>query len=207
MVVGEVRPGLIEKNTPTMKKLLAVGFLSLAMLGVANAPAFAIGHLLHFHCCDRCCSYICCRQYNAFTPVCFGNITCVGCCPFGNCGLQAPSFQSAGYPGGDCCDACADGYCPGGSCGEGCVSSVLPPATNKKGTANGNAPNFTPPMPTPVDGNPMPTSMLRQNYWGNRVMPAGYQPMYYPGYGYYPQMPMRYPTAPQPAMNAFSGGN
>jgi hypothetical protein len=192
-----------------MKRLIAAGFLSMAVLGLATAPASALFH----HCCDKCCSYICCRQYNAFTPVCFGSISCIGCCPIGN---GAPLAYPPGLNG--CCDPCADGCC-GPSCGSGDCCGVgelpapgsYPIAPPAKGNGNPNAPSFTPPMPTPADGNPMPPASTSMRWPSDpragQVMPTSFQPGYYPqAYpGYWPTMPMPYPQAASPAFNAFSG--
>jgi hypothetical protein len=115
--------------------------------------------------------------------------------------------MAPGYPG---YDACGDGGCAASCCDDGTMvgnDGALPPAK----TNPPKGPNFTPPMPTPVDANPLPMSMYRPGYaWGNQVMPTGYQPMYYPrmNAGYWPSMPMGgYPVGAQPGMNAFSGNN
>ena len=46
---------------------------------------------LFHHCCSKCCSTICVRDYNAFSPSFCGNMTFNGCNPF--CG-----GNGAGYP-------------------------------------------------------------------------------------------------------------
>src|SRR5437899_8131338 len=81
---------------PMKMKIYAIGLVSIAALGLCVSEAAA---WFWNGCCNRCCStYICCRPYNAFTPVCFGNVTCDGCCPLQNAGW--------GYGGGGgCCAA------------------------------------------------------------------------------------------------------
>src|SRR5882724_10277641 len=34
-----------------------------------------------WHCHNRYVTQITCRPYNAFTPICWGNLVCDGCCP------------------------------------------------------------------------------------------------------------------------------
>jgi hypothetical protein len=83
-------------DDPAMKKLLIASCLSIATLGLiaGQAPAWC------FLGCHRCCfDYcICCRPYNAFSPVCFGNINCCGCCPVANFGMNGCGPMACGYP-------------------------------------------------------------------------------------------------------------
>jgi hypothetical protein len=78
-------------------KLLVLSFLSLAGLAAGATPAqawlFHHGHGIHRH-----STVIICRPYNAFTPVCYGNLVCDGCCPIG--------LPSHGHG-----DACVGGAC------------------------------------------------------------------------------------------------
>jgi hypothetical protein len=145
-----------------MKKLLTLALFSLAGLGwsTGQAPAWFCCH----KCCNKCSTTICCHPYNAFSPVCWGNMTCCGCCPaqFGCC----PGPMNGGYCGG--------GACEGGACGSpydgfggydgtlgGCTScgiDQLPAlATPKAGATTAApaapgaaAPTFQAPMPTPA---------------------------------------------------------
>jgi hypothetical protein len=153
-------------SDPAMKRLLTASVLSIAALALAagQAPAWQL-----FHCCNRCCfSYcVCCRPYNAFSPVCFGNINCVGCCPPGNNG---------GWGGPM---ACAGADCQGGFMGQ------LPAATQPQqilpGTPSPVIP-FQAPMPTPATG-AQPTGYgAWMQAWP--MVQAGYYPAYYPTYGY-----------------------
>jgi hypothetical protein len=171
-------------------KRILVGLLSLAVVGLSVQPSFA--RLFH-HCCGCGYStYICCRPYNAFTPVCFGNITGLGCCPVAlNC------CQPSGGP------SWYDSGC-GGACSASPSQSLPTPG------------NFTPPPPTPMKGavsywwnQQEPYAMVPQAMVPQAMMP---QPMvlpynvqqtsYYPGYynpGYY------WPTAPAPMPNYWYG--
>src|SRR5712692_5771129 len=108
-------------------KNYVIGLLSLAALGagVQQAAAF-FGRDC---CCNKYCTTICCRPYNAFTPVCFGSIVCDGCCPLQSC--TPPSY--CGAPRCWSPASCTPSYCspafmaptflppgcPGGYCGAG----------------------------------------------------------------------------------------
>src|SRR5262245_56186770 len=132
-----------------MKKLYAVAYLSLATLGLASSDAFAAG-CCRCKCKKHCCySYsICCRPYNAFSPICCGNMCCDGCCgqcqPSCGCNLTLGCGCAAGCAGGDC--SClgqlpAPGPAP---VGPGVPSPVASPAP---APAPGT-PGFSAPMPT-----------------------------------------------------------
>jgi hypothetical protein len=196
-----------------MKRLLAVGILSLAALGMATAPAPALFHCCHWGCCGKCCQTICIRPYNAFTPVCFGSLCCTGCSPLATCypppALSGPPAYGPGF--------CGDSGCYGA---DGSMS-MLPPGAVPSGTVSGDAtvtgtPTITPPQTTPVSG--MPTTQVWPNpMQPGMVMPTGYPPMMYPrpNAGYGPmQMPndgfaVGMPMNSQPTsfgtINAFSG--
>ena len=155
-----------------MKRLLLGAFIALAALTSA-VPAQAGRTFGLFVGCGRCCNS--CdfriRQYNAFTPVCSGSVTCDGCMPFssgmpglgyGGYGCPAPSFGPA------CCDA---GY----------PVESFPGAPQQVITAP-MAPQA--PVNTPVL---MPPGQISAypNYPGYNVQPVNY----YPNYGYAPAMP------------------
>src|SRR6185437_13302700 len=99
----------------TMKKRILVGLLSVAALLVNSTVSYA---WLFNHCCGcKYSMYICCRPYNAFTPVCSGNISCNGCCPMmGGC-CPSPCMPScfSGCPS-PCCPPCGPSSC----CDSGC---------------------------------------------------------------------------------------
>src|SRR5262249_25806429 len=150
-----------------MKKLFAAGFLSLAMLGMANAPASAWFNCCHpWRCCGKCVQTICCRPYNAFTPVCFGTICCTGCCPLATCCPMPLTGPMDSIPGPSCAfpgdgPGCFGPSCGGPSCGPDCGGGAMPPGGAvdtgpiPDGAVMGNgggAPGFTPPMPSQADG-------------------------------------------------------
>jgi len=162
-----------------MKKLIAVAFLSVAGLAVVagRAPAWFCCH----HCANKCCTTICCQPYNAFTPICCGNINCMGCCPMscGGCGA-APCGPYSGGP-----------FCAEGSCGLG--GGQLPAVDGTNGGWAGNyqgpvyqgpapqgpslpAPTFQGPMPTPAAQNgPIsynPSAQMWPNSFGMPGMPG-----------------------------------
>lgn len=157
-------------------KILALAMLSVVGWAASATDARAFGLFPCFH---RGYSVIICRPYNAFTPMCYGNIVCDGCCPTLSC-------NSCGFVPGAPIQSCLPMMCSNGSC------EALPAATGpaKSVPAPGQAapmpmpmgPTFTPPMPTPA---PNQTSM----YWNPQaygVQTAGYNP------GYYPTYPMNY---------------
>jgi hypothetical protein len=167
-----------------MKKLFALALLSLAVTGWLTTPANA---WWPFSCCGtKCCTTICLRQYNAFTPICTGKLSCDGCCPINlACGQlgSGPAIFNAG-PG-----------CVGGACYAGSAYNLgqLPPAALMSQplpapTAGGVAPTYTipPNNPLPAPAVPMGTTsqMAPQMMpFAAPVQPVGYRPMYYPVQG------------------------
>lgn len=176
-------PPASEKNHP-MKKLLALGVLSLAALGLA-AGSVAAWWPCYPLCCksSKCCASITIRQYNAFTPICCGNMSCNGCCPISPCGpaMCGPGLLGCG-PGG-----CAAGPTMYSSGCESCCLGQLPAA----GTA---LQSYQASMPAPMNARPMPTSgVWPQAMPHGMIQSASYQPMYYPGYAPMPASPMNAP--------------
>jgi hypothetical protein len=201
-----------------MKKKLLVGLLSAAMLAL-NGPAAQAGLLFgHCHGCGHCkcgkySTYLCIRPYNAFSPVCCGSVTCIGCCPM----MGGMGFGMGGPEA--CMPSCFNGCCGPSYASSGCCDSgCLPPAGAVANGPAGQAPNapltpqpngpttptFTAPGPTPIPTSQQWPAPLPYGY--GVVQTAGYQqpypvpqPAYYPGYypgynaGYYPGY---YPTMP-----------
>ena len=79
-----------------MKKVLLSAILGLAAVTLTPALSHAGTFGLITGCGCGCCSKceFCVRPYNAFTPVCCGNITCMGCMPF----TPMPNYSGLGYP-------------------------------------------------------------------------------------------------------------
>ena len=96
-----------------MKKILLGGLLGLASLTMApsafagpfgccvgSAYGCCLGNCFRKCCCKRdCCSVLCLRQYNAFTPVICGNVNCgtgydvlmpQACTPYYGAGAPGP---------------------------------------------------------------------------------------------------------------------
>jgi hypothetical protein len=139
-------------NDPAMKNLLAASVLSVAALAACAGRAPAWFNLGCHHCCSQFC--ICCRPYNAFSPVCFGNINCVGCCPTVNWG-------GGGGPG------CDGAYMANPAAGE---KTIQPGRT---------AVPFQAPMPgSPPVARPMGYGVMIPAWPVNQ--PTGYAPAYYP---------------------------
>src|SRR3954451_12223106 len=84
-----------------MKKLLLAGVLAVATCGLVAAPSFAgaFGLFTCGGCCSCGCNF-CVRQYNAFSPVCCGSITCDGCLPIAGCGAGGQGLNYSGIPCG-----------------------------------------------------------------------------------------------------------
>ncbi len=156
--------------TPMKRRSLIVSLLTVAVLGLSahNVCAFFfLKHKLH-----KYSTYICCKPYNAFTPVCFGSVTCTGCCP--SFGCPQPCCPPAAAPyvtppmGHGHCHDCMASHAPHYSAPSHPSNEQSPPPAG-----NGKQPGFTPPAPTPVAG------MYRPG-----VHAANYRPAPYPMYGY-----------------------
>jgi hypothetical protein len=163
-----------------MKKMLFSMIVGIASLGMgaatSQAGTFGLfvcgGHCgecggcggckLFHHCCSKCCSTICVRDYNAFSPSFCGNMTFNGCNPF--CGGNGGGY-GAGYPGcGPSIQACP-------SCG-GCAAEGGDPVVVPGPGAQA--------MPY---GGPAQAAAMAQQY-PQSVMPVGVQPNYWTaGYG------------------------
>src|SRR5688572_5633175 len=61
-----------------MKQLIAAAACSLLALLLGTSQASA--GIFNWGCCNKCGTF-CVRPYNAFSPVCYGSVTCVGCNP------------------------------------------------------------------------------------------------------------------------------
>jgi hypothetical protein len=171
-------------------KRILVAILSLAVVGLSAQPSFA--WLLHRCCGCKYSTVICCQPYNAFTPVCFGNITGLGCCPIAM----------------SCCQQGGPSLPYGAGCDGQCDASYSGPSTPVPG-------NFTPPPPTPMKGavsywwnQPQTYAMAPQAMLPQAMVPQAMVPpysvqqtSYYPAYnpGYY------WPTAPAPMPNYWYG--
>lgn len=184
-MAGAVHPVLQRRRPNAMKKLFTAAFLSLMLLSWDSGKASAWNWPWKC-CCGRCYDFsICCKQYNAFTPICFGKMSCNGCCPSpeaygagGGMGNGMPPFGAA-YGNG------------GGQFGGSQFLGELPPPEA------GVPPTFNAPMPSPVDGanpgagansnnlNPMPAGAPAVQPSGYRGLPpSGYAvPVYNPATG------------------------
>jgi hypothetical protein len=171
-----------------MKKLFFAASMVLGSLALTASPAPAKTFGLFPHCglccggCGKCCSTFCVRQYNAFTPVCCGSVTCMGCTPFScggpGCGGPGCGGPGYGYPGYG-----APGYgypAPEAPCCGGVVADPnLPPAP-----AGTNCSMRTPP-PQPYAGPVQTAAYYQPNAYGYAPMMApsvagmGAQPWYW----------------------------
>src|SRR3954447_16572156 len=163
----------------TMKrKSLVLALLALAGLAshVTDADAFFCCRPWR-HRCHRYATQITCRPYNAFTPICWGNLVCDGCCP-NPCGVASGCMpMSMGMP-----SCCGMGY--GMSGFGGCCAGDACGATDMKSAPAICSQPFTPPMPMPsgpgttMYQQPMPQGVSQANYYPQPM----YAPQYYPGY-------------------------
>jgi hypothetical protein len=179
------------KDGPIMKRtILAVGLCCLGLFASDSQAFFGLlspynpRSLWHPH--NRYVTHITCRPYNAFTPICWGNLVCDGCCP-NPCGVAGgclpmqfgmPPFASMG-------------------CGMQCMGPSCGPAYGMQHGYAGDMPPMNampqPPMPdmrsmpfTPPPPMPMPTGPgTTMAYPYNNVSQANYYqyvPQYYPNY-------------------------
>lgn len=203
-----------------MKKLVLASLLSLPALAILT-PASPAG--LFHPCCRHGCFgryslYLCCRQYNAFDPICVGNINCIGCCfPFGCCPPLACGAPLCGAPScppvlaapsvfADCCPPAA---CSNGCCDPGCLPAPAPanpstpnalPAPQGQATEGNHALAPQPlPQTTPATApTPMPSVSFYRPVWPLQAVnyyAPGYPMSYYPvgnnpyALGTYPSVP------------------
>jgi hypothetical protein len=170
----------MEMGHHMKRKILAIGLFSLCSLAFLTGESQA--WLLNcFH--HRYVTQITCRPYNAFTPICWGNLVCDGCCPSFGGGCQMPTMMGAPY-------ACGMGSCYGGACGGAAAPGAMPPVNNQ----------FTPPMPMPTGPNTtmfMPPGVAQANYYPQAYYPNYYTPNYYMPMQYTPYMG-GYPMPQQP---------
>lgn len=181
------------------RNLLAVGVFSACCLALFAGETQAWFGLLspyhpsslwHRH--NRYVTHITCRPYNAFTPICWGNLICDGCCP-NPCGVASGCLpMTMGVPPWACGPSCGM-PCFGGACGGAAVSD-MPPIRHYPAPT----PSFTPPAPMPVG--PQNTMMYPYNGVAQANYPM-YMPYYVPAY-YNPYM--GYPTM-QPMPNYWYG--
>lgn len=178
-----------------MKKLFALGFLSLAALGLATEQASAWWPCFPLFNCDKCSSCtttIKLRQFNAFTPICSGSLYCDGCAPM-SLSCCRPGMDGPALFGPNCMQNCYGGFCAAN--GDAACLGQLPapmganpmPMSVTPAAPNA-APAWQPPQPAPVPTT-QPTSwnMMYQRPMYYPVQPVMYRPMYYPAYA--PMMP------------------
>ncbi len=188
-------------------KRWALGLLGVAGLLVGFAQDSDAGWFDHCCGCHHCDMHICCRQYNAFTPVCFGNVHCIGCCP-----------QTCGMP--ESCSVPQCGMPPGPMCGAGMPFGYGPPPMAMMPPGMGMPPGMPmspvmmpqgapmpPGAPTPPNGTMPPINNHTAQY-GNPMMYYGVQPAAYYAYpGYYPQAyPWNWPALSQGSCSVVGDG-
>ena len=167
------------------RKILALGLLSLCALTVIASDSQAFFGLFNpyspYSFCNRHNRYvtqITCRPYNAFTPICWGNLVCDGCNP-SPCGVASGCLPlQFGAPPWACGSGCAP-YMGGGHDFSRASDMPMPDIRTQ--------PSFTPPMPMPLPSGPG----VSMTYPPAGVAQANYNPMYMPPYPNY-YMPTYY---------------
>lgn len=187
-----------------MKKSLAFLISSLAALGLAHGQAAA--WFRDCNCCSsKCCTTICLRQYNAFTPICFGSLNCEGCCPmgfggfcgqpmvphgydpYGGNGFMAAGYANPGYANPGYAYAPAAAYAPRAPWTVPMMPTPIPtmpaPSSKESMVPTPAQPNFRAPLPAPMDQNSMgtgggPTARAPQAV--PYVVPVMFVPSYQP---------------------------
>lgn len=201
-----------------MKRLLAAAVVSLISLALWAGQATA--GIFNCWCCNKCGTF-CVRPYNAFSPVCYGSVTCVGFNPLTTPGC-GPNLAFHGSVGNSGCYAV-------GSYPVMAPPTVPQQAPEQIGAPQGDGDKLPKPLPNnpenkqPENKQPTPPAAMANPYgmtpsgvpvyptsmgaaaWANpyayRMPPQMPQAMPY-GYGYNPAMMMpRYPMpAPMPQM-------
>ncbi|GIW79408.1 MAG: hypothetical protein KatS3mg105_1215 [Gemmatales bacterium] len=190
-----------------MKKIITLSVFSLATLVVAAGSASAWWPWFPLCGCkkkwSKCCTTICLKQYNAFTPICTGSISCNGCCPQlplnPCCGMAMCGPALFGY-GAPSCDPCCGASCaPSSCCGcDSCALGQLPapgsiqqPQENNSGDGDYKAP-----LPQPADGmetmNPYRYPAIQQQTYAPYPAANPYAQYPYGPFGYYGLQPTGY---------------
>jgi hypothetical protein len=157
------------------RHIYTVGLFGLCCLALLTSTSVATSGFGCWGCHhNRCVTHITCRPYNAFTPICWGNLVCDGCCPSpcGSGGCMPMGCGMPSYAGMGCGMPCMGPSC---SPQQGYAGDMAPaqPMPNIRTTP------FTPPMPMPSGPG---TTMV---YPYNNVSQANYYqyvPQYYPNY-------------------------
>jgi hypothetical protein len=198
-----------------MKKLIILGIFSLGLVGLWAQRGEA-GLFDCWHChrkCDRFSTHITIRQYNAFSPVCSGNVFCQGCTPSccfagiggGCCPPLPPMMPPAFCPFPPMFPPFHHGMEPPTCFNSGCCDTpCLPPPHGNPPTpphqphpAVPADPNFNPPPPTPL-----PAMSHQYAPAANPFQTVGY---YQGGYPYYYPMPTYNPWMMQGGYNPYYG--
>ena len=160
------------------RKILAVGLLSLCTLAMFIGESQAFHGLWHRH--NRYVTQITCRPYNAFTPICWGNLVCDGCCP-SPCGVAGGCMPiNMGVP--PFASFCGMPYMGGGFAPSMAYASDMHMSAPQQGPMmpmpDVRSQPFMPPAPMPLPQGPNTTMMYPQS----GVAQANYYPMYMPQY-------------------------
>jgi hypothetical protein len=185
------------------RKILALGFFSLCCLAWFTSESNAFfGPLSPWHRHNRYVTQITCRPYNAFTPICWGNLVCDGCNP-NPCGVASGCLpMTMGIPpwaytygmGHGIGSGYGGGCCSGDSCGASDMQQSAPAVRTQPQQT------FTPPMPMPMPSGPgttmyqqpMPQGVSQANYYPQPMYVPQYYPGYYPMYNPYMQQAPAY---------------
>jgi hypothetical protein len=178
-------------------KQYIVTALSLAGIALSAAPVSAWFFNKHHHGINRFSTVIVCRPYNAFTPVCSGNLVCDGCCPF-----SCPQM-----PTGASCSPMLGNPMLGLSHGHSGINSPYAMHMMQQTPSFINGPYATPyptqmmdsvpsmALPAPQFQAPLPTYPQQSRLPMQRsFQPTGYSQAHYQGY--YPMVPRPMSASP-----------
>ncbi len=166
------------------RKIVALGLFALCTLAVFAGESQAWPFLPHspWHRHNRYATHITCRPYNAFTPICWGNLVCDGCCP-SPCGVASGCLpMQIGVPPW----AMAGGCCMASGCGMPSMghdfshASDMPMMHHSMPMPSIHSNPYTAPIPNPIPlqmpAGPGATMM----HPSTGVSQANYHPMYMP---------------------------
>src|SRR5271168_3906033 len=133
----------MEMRLGMKRNILALGLLSLCCVALCAGSAHAL-----FDCWlprHRYVTHITCRPYNAFTPICWGNLVCDGCNP-SPCGCASGCLpMQFGAPPWACGSGC-NPYMGGGHDFSRASDMPMPDVRTQ--------PSFTPPVPMQMPPGP-----------------------------------------------------
>jgi hypothetical protein len=176
------------------RKIIALGLLSLCSLALFAGESSAFYGLFPYrpwHPHNRYVTQITCRPYNAFTPICWGNLICDGCNP-NPCGVASGCLpMTMGVPPWASSPGCAPSC--GAPMGNFSSASDMPYMQPAQPMPDIRSAPFSAPTPMPVGPNisMYPPNGVSQANYNPYAQPYAnyYTPSYYNPYQAYQPMP------------------